>query len=312
MNALMLTLAGICVGLAGGLFGIGGSIVLIPVLSEFLGPDQHRYQAAAMTINFFVAVPAMFQHFRARAVDFVLLAWVAPAAIVGVLAGVLVSELPAFRGDGEAWLRIFFAVFLVFAAAADLYRMLFPASAGGPMGVEGSGGDVPPLDVMDQPDSFSAGGAGLTGPGTARLPGTGDRPIQGRADTSRLRALAVGLPTGIISGLLGVGGGVVAVPLQRRILGMPIRQAIANSAALIIATSIFGAISKNYAYFHEMGGSSDALTLAALVAPGAVAGSLVGSRLTHKLRLGTLRALFILLLVVAAARMAWAAIHELA
>ena len=45
----------------------------------------------------------------------------------------------------------------------------------------------------------------------------------------------------------GVGGGVVAVPLQRRFLGVGLRSAIANSATLIVLLSVVGATAKNLA-----------------------------------------------------------------
>ena len=42
METLIFAGIGLVVGLAGGLFGIGGGIVLIPVLGEIFGPDQHK------------------------------------------------------------------------------------------------------------------------------------------------------------------------------------------------------------------------------------------------------------------------------
>jgi uncharacterized membrane protein YfcA len=114
---------------------------------------------------------------------------------------------------------------------------------------------------------------------------------------------AISAPTGFISGLLGIGGGIVAVPLQRRFMHMPLTIAIANSTALIAATALFGLAMKNYAYFHEHGTVAAPFQLAALLAPSAIVGSLLGARLTHRLPISTLRGLFIVLLIVAAIRM---------
>ena len=68
-DLIALALIGLLAGLLGGLLGIGGSIVMIPAMTEVLGPDQHLYQAAAMTVNFFVVVPAVIRHSRAGAIS---------------------------------------------------------------------------------------------------------------------------------------------------------------------------------------------------------------------------------------------------
>ncbi|MCH9003289.1 MAG: TSUP family transporter, partial [Planctomycetes bacterium] len=62
-------LIGLFTGVVGGLLGVGGSIVMIPAMTEVIGPDQHLYQAAAMIVNFFVVVPAVYQHRKAGAID---------------------------------------------------------------------------------------------------------------------------------------------------------------------------------------------------------------------------------------------------
>jgi uncharacterized membrane protein YfcA len=270
MDLLELVVIGLAVGLAGGLFGIGGGVVLIPALTILYGPNQHLYQSAALIVNFFVAVPAVYQHLRARAIHGRLVGWLVPVVIVSVLAGVLMSEAPIFSGAGEAWLRLVFAGFLVFAAMVEVLHIIRPIPA----------------------ESWAVGtqpAVALSGP----------------------RMFSVAVPTGLIAGLLGVGGGVLAVPLQRRLLHVPLRNAIANSAAMIIATSLFGACTKNYAYYQGHAGSLEAVALALMVAPAAVTGSLVGARLTHRLRLMTLRVLFIALLLLAAGRMGTGAVADL-
>ncbi len=271
MNVPALIIVGLSVGLAGGMFGIGGGIVLIPALNELLGPDQHRYQAAAMIVNLFVAVPAVIQHRRAKAIDAVTVMRLLPLAAAAVVAGVAVSEMGVFAGSGEAYLRGLFGLFLFFCAALEGYRLLRPRA--------------PSAGVAEQ-----------------------------TVVSTRLRwplAAMVAVPTGLSAGLLGVGGGIVAVPLQRWLLRIPMRKAIANSAAVIIATALIGAITKNWAYAADNQGSFDAIVLAAIFVPTAVAGSLVGARMTHRLPLRVLKGLFILLLMVAAARLVYGAARSL-
>ncbi len=263
LDILALLLIGLLAGGAGGLLGVGGSIVMIPAMTEVLGPDQHLYQAAAMIVNFFVVVPAVVQHRRARAIELSTVRRLMPMALVAVLLGVGVSELSFFSGEGEARLRGLFGVFLLLMAGYDLYRLF-----------RREGSTI---------DRGSIGGGGL----------------------SWARAAAVAVPTGLVAGLLGVGGGLLAVPLQRRILRIPIRTAIANSATIIIATSLFGAAAKNYAFVTGHGHTLQSFLLAAVLTPTAIVGALFGSRLTHRLPLKWVKALFFALLIIAGLRLTW-------
>ena len=115
------------------------------------------------------------------------------------------------------------------------------------------------------------------------------------------------VPTGLVAGLFGIGGGVLAVPLQRRLLGIPIRNAIANSAAVIVATSVIGGSVKNYAVIVDGLDPYRAFVLAAVLIPTAILGSLFGSKLTHKIPVKAIKAGFLVLLAVAAFRMIWGA-----
>ncbi len=263
MDTVILCIVGLLAGMLGGLLGIGGSILMIPAMTHFFGPQQHLYQAAAMIVNFFVVLPALWQHARAGAVMGGVVRRMAPLAVVAVVVGVVASESPLFRGGGQAYLMILFGVFLVYVGGRQLARMV---RVGQQAQVEGE---------------FDAKSGGW------------------RA------GLLAGLPTGFVAGLLGVGGGVICVPLQIRLLGMPLRNAIANSTATIVTLSCIGAFSKNYALEinHPEYTVAASLGFAAALIPTAIVGSLIGARLTHKLPLTVLRVVFVAVLIAAAARM---------
>ena len=116
------------------------------------------------------------------------------------------------------------------------------------------------------------------------------------------RKAAVGFPMGVIAGLLGIGGGSLAVPGQQLALKMPLRNAIANSAATIASVSWLGAIMKN-AQLGPHGTVGRSLALAACFAPTAMIGSYLGGHLTHRLPLRIVRIAFVAVLVVSAAKM---------
>jgi uncharacterized protein len=112
----------------------------------------------------------------------------------------------------------------------------------------------------------------------------------------------VGLPMGFSAGLLGIGGGALAVPAQQVILSVPLRNAIATSAATILSTAWLGAIVKN-ASLGADGNVLRSLVLAAILAPTAMLGSYLGGHLTHVLPLKAVRVAFIGLMLVASAKM---------
>lgn len=108
--------------------------------------------------------------------------------------------------------------------------------------------------------------------------------------------VAVGVLGGLLSGLFGVGGGILMVPLLLWLTGMDQRRAATTSLAAIVPTSLVGALS------YLARGEVDVL-VAALVAAGGVAGSWVGSWLLRRTPLRVLRWAFVGLLVLVAARM---------
>jgi uncharacterized membrane protein YfcA len=117
-------------------------------------------------------------------------------------------------------------------------------------------------------------------------------------------AAAVGLPAGITAGLLSVGGGVWAVPVQRMLLGVQLRNAIANSAVMILPVALVTTISQAVALDRALSIPIwPAFGLALCLVPGALVGSWCGASLTHKLPLRWLRTAFHVLLVVTGLRM---------
>lgn len=254
MYQVIILMIGLASGVLGGLLGIGGSVIMIPAMTVVFGPDQHVYQGAAMIMNFFVALPAASQHFRAGAVLRPVIRVTVPTAIIGVLIGVWLSSGWWFRGSNEASLSRLFGLFLFYAAGYNVYRF------------------------------FSS----------RRLPDMSE--IDAAAIPKWKAALSVGVPMGLIGGLLGVGGGILAVPLQQVMLRMPLRRAIANSAATIVPLSIIGAIYKNAANAHAGVDAAHSVGLAVCLIPTAMLGGYLGGKLAHTLPRRILRLAVIVLM----------------
>lgn len=264
---LVTALLGLFAGVIGGMLGIGGSMIMIPGLVFLFGQgvregfNQHVYQAAAMIANVAVALPAARRHYRANAVIVPVLKLMLPAALLFILIGVAISNLSVFRGDeGGLWLARLLALFLLYEAAFNTYRVAF----GEPL--------------SDSPLS---------------------QPV-----ITKPRVTAVGAGMGLVGGVLGVGGGVIAVPLQQILLRLPLRSCIANSAAVMCVSATLGAIYKNATLPKHDVPWHQGILLAAMLAPTCWIGGRLGAGLTHSLPVRQVRMAFVALMIVAAVKLA--------
>jgi uncharacterized membrane protein YfcA len=101
---------------------------------------------------------------------------------------------------------------------------------------------------------------------------------------------------GVASALLGIGGGLVKVPVMNVVMGVPLRVATATSNLMIGITASAGAI------IYLIRGGLDAYA-AAPTAIGVFIGASVGSRVAHRIRLPVLRGLFVVILLYTAWQM---------
>jgi uncharacterized membrane protein YfcA len=120
---------------------------------------------------------------------------------------------------------------------------------------------------------------------------------------SKPLAMAAGAVAGVGNGLLGIGGGSIATPLQQLFLKMPLKRAMANSAAMIMGVSLFGAAYKNATLGQHGIEWTESLKIAAIVAPTAIVGSVIGTRLMHKVHKDWVRAVFVGVALLAAWRL---------
>lgn len=129
---------------------------------------------------------------------------------------------------------------------------------------------------------------------------------------SSWKVAAVGTPMGFIAGLLGVGGGILAVPMQQIVLKVPLRRAIANSSATIFCVSAVGALYKNSTLPSHSIPIAASLQLAAMLVPTAILGGYLGGRLTHVLPRKMLLVVFIVFMTTISAltfNTAWTTVH---
>jgi hypothetical protein len=114
---------------------------------------------------------------------------------------------------------------------------------------------------------------------------------------------------GFASGLLGIGGGAVMVPLLQRWSGLSVREAVATSSLVMIPTATIAALAK-FASIPELTTPSgqplthgSVLALAVLLGPPAMLGASLGASLVYRLPVRVIKTLLGAMLMVAALRM---------
>ena len=256
-------LLGFLTGMLSALFGIGGAIVSNPGLRA-LGAAPLVAVGTTLPSILPGAISGTLRYRREGLIDWRLITPAAAAGLLAVVGGSLLSH--AVPGEGHLLLLII-ALLLAFTA----WRTAFTR------GVE----DDPssPAGAVDNPEHLDPR------PATLPLRGASQQRVGvSRADTSRPGspgsdarqrrvAAGIGLVAGLLSGLLGIGGGVVMVPAFSELLSLSLKSAIATS---LVCVGIFGVPA---AITHALLGDVD-WRLAILLMIGVIPGARVGAALT--------------------------------
>lgn len=120
-----------------------------------------------------------------------------------------------------------------------------------------------------------------------------------------LRCSVVGVAMGFSAGLLGIGGGILTVPLIQTICRAPLRQCIGATSAAMCLTALVGASARIGTIGQHGFTPAQALAVFAALAPTAMAGSWLGARLSHALPVAAVRGALVAVMLLAAWRM-WA------
>lgn len=113
---------------------------------------------------------------------------------------------------------------------------------------------------------------------------------------SKEKCLATGLLIGLLSGLLGVGGGFILVPILSSYFLLPQHKAHAVSLAVVLPTAVIGS------FVYAMHGDVEIATSAQL-AIGGIIGAAIGVRIMQKIPAATLKKMFGLVLLLIGLRM---------
>jgi uncharacterized protein len=258
---------GVLVGAFGSLLGVGGGILLIPLLTGLLGvPIKMAIGTSILCV--IATSSAAGAVYVGRGLTHNRLAMVLEVATT---AGALMGGITAILISPHL-LMLFFGLILIYVAFS--MRKLPKEDK-----------SIEPTGVLD----------------TSYLdPRTGETISYG------IRNLPAGMGAsflaGNISGLLGIGGGVIKVPIMSLVMGVPLRASIATSNFMIGITAATSAI-----IYYSRGLINPAIAIP--TALGVLAGAQIGTRLGVRLRSQKLKLVFQLLLLVFAIQMFYQAIR---
>ena len=278
LRDLLTLLLGLVTGVLSALFGVGGAILSNPGLRA-LGAAPLVAVGTTLPSILPGAVSGTLRYQRERLIDWRIVNLAAAAGLLAVVGGSLLSHV--VPGEGHL-LLLLIAVLLAFTA----WRTAFtgPASTPSTADTAGPPPGPPPLGAGHGQEDPAPPTATLPLRGTSRQEVRSSRadPVVGASPADqgvggsgrwRWRAAGIGLVSGLLSGLLGIGGGVIMVPAFIELLGMSLKSAIATS---LVCVGIFGVPAT---ITHALLGDID-WRMAALLTVAVVPGARLGASLT--------------------------------
>lgn len=276
VNAPLLIALGAAVGFISGLFGIGGGFLMTPVLI-FLGIPP--VVAVASEANHVAAssTSGVISYTRRKAVDFRMGGVLAAGGAVGSIIGVEIFRWLRLLGQADLVVALSYLIFLGVIGALMLSESLSSI-------LRRRRGDPPKRRKDRRPPWLY----GL--PFKMRFP-------RSRLYISVIPPIVLGVFVGILSAIMGVGGGFVLVPAMVYILRMP--------AGVVVGTSLFQIIITTSLTSVLQAGRNQTVdvVLATLLLIGGVLGAQVGARASSRFRAEELRALLALIVLAVGLRM---------
>lgn len=244
MQIVYLIVSGFLSGAIGALMGLGGGIVLVPILTLIFGLPVTEAVGTSLLGVVAVSTAAAIDYLKSGRADLELGMTLETVTVVGALSGALLSGIIP-----NQVVYLLFGAVLVYAA----YGMARPREINDKSGIE------------DYPRNIPAG-------------------------------LGLSFLAGNVSSLLGVGGGVIKVPVMNLVMGMPLKIATATSNYMVGITAASGAI------IYLLRGDVD-LNKASAIIIGIFAGSRLGVYISYRIHVKALRLLFVIVMLFTAYKM---------
>jgi uncharacterized membrane protein YfcA len=277
VNIVVIIMLGGAVGMLSGMFGVGGGFLTTPLLI-FYGIPPMVAAASASTQVTGASVSGVFAHMRRGGVDFHMGAVLVAGGLLGTIFGAALFELL------EAWGQIDTVINILYTLLLGSIGGMMAKEAWESVNASRAGKPLPPRKRRHHPL-------------VANLPWRW-RFYRSGLYISPLAPLILGFLTGILTMLLGVGGGFIMVPSMLYILGM--------SANVVVGTSLFQIlfVTMSSTMVHSLTTRAVDIVLALFLLIGSVTGAQIGARLAQRMRPDYLRLLLAAIVLIVALRMA--------
>ena len=277
VNGLVIVALGALTGILSGMFGVGGGFLTTPLMIFYGIPPTVAAASAASQVTG-ASVSGVFAHSRRGGVDYQMGAVMVAGGIIGTMVGAGLFSLLQALGQIDVVINLLY-VLLLGGIGGVMARESWQA-----LKAQKSGVPLPPRKRRHHPM-------------VASLPMRW-RFYRSGLYISPLAPLLLGIFTGILTMLMGIGGGFVLVPAMLYILGM--------SANVVVGTSLFQILFVTMAttMMHSLTTRAVDIVLAALLLIGSVSGAQIGAQLAQqipaeKLRMGLAAAVLLVALWLA-------------
>lgn len=277
VNGLIIVGLGAITGILSGMFGVGGGFLTTPLMIFYGIPPTVAAASAASQVTG-ASVSGVFAHTRRGGVDYQMGAVMVAGGILGTGLGSLLFNLLQKLGQIDTVINILYVLML---------------------------GSIGGLMAKESIQSIRAERSGVPLPARKRRhhPMVASLPMRWRfyrsgLYISPLAPLVLGIGTGILTMLMGVGGGFILVPAMLYILGM--------SANVVVGTSLFQILFVTMAttMMHALTTHAVDIVLASLLLLGSVTGAQFGAQFAQKASPVKLRLILAVIVLAVALRMA--------
>ena len=275
VNIFLIVFIGMAVGALSGLFGVGGGFLMTPLLI-FLGIPPVVAVGSEAPHVLASSVSGVIAHWRKKNVDFKMGFFLLSGGVVGSTVGVNLFKLLKTYGQIDIVIQFLFIIFLgfiglsmAFESAKTTIKNYRTTSA---------------IRTKLHQHSWVHG-----------------LPFKLRFHRSKLYISAIppiliGFFVGVLSAMMGVGGGFIMIPAMVYILGM--------STNVVVGTSLFQIIfvTANSTFFQSYLNQTVDIVLSALMILGGVIGAQIGVRIGSQLKAEYLRGILAILVLLVCAK----------
>lgn len=276
VNAIFIVALGFLVGLLSGMFGVGGGFLTTPLLIFYGIPPPVAVASAATQITG-ASVSGVMVHMRRGGVDMKMGGVMIVGGLIGSVVGAGLFRILQTSGQVDVVVGFLYVLILGWIGILMLKDALVAL------------GYIDPPEQTESQPRHNRWVASL--PMRWRFYSSG-------LYISPLAPVALGFIAGMLTVLLGIGGGFILVPAMIYLLGMAARVVIGTSLVMILAVSAATTM------VHSLTTHAVDVVLAALLLVGGVIGAQYGALLTVRVKPDLLRLALAVIILIVALRMA--------